>query len=318
MAKVFTDKERDVLKKCASAFNNWFSNQVDAHVRRVLHRQPEECLRLFKELADLITSMNDSTSIITESSYPLLKRALVVALKAEAEYIESLSERTSNHNIRTQLDEELQSYTKLTEQDWFKKAKIAPIPKLTDFLTAQYAVEALGNEFASLPKRRYDEKFHILLAPDLFIPDLKYYRAVCGLRGKSVSVAYIDIDDFKNFNTTRGEPYVDREVLPKFMGALEFHLFEHGHAYRFGGDEYIAILPNMSGENAVKNFEHFQKEISKIEYYEITDKITVSIGIVEVSEDCPLTEREIETKAAEAKKEAKKRGKNKIVLWEGR
>jgi hypothetical protein len=47
----------------------------------------------------------------------------------------------------------------------------------------------------------------------------------------------LDIGLFKDFNTAFGEPRVDRDVLPIFMSELEAHIYWHGYAYKFGGDE---------------------------------------------------------------------------------
>src|SRR6516162_9933128 len=59
------------------------------------------------------------------------------------------------------------------------------------------------------------------------------------LRGIILAIAFLDIDDFKTFNTKYGETKIDLNLLPRFMQALEAHVYHHGHAYRQGGDEYL-------------------------------------------------------------------------------
>jgi diguanylate cyclase (GGDEF)-like protein len=164
-------------------------------------------------------------------------------------------------------------------------------------------------------EREFDEKFHILQAPKLLVEDLRYYRIICELRGAAVVVAYLDIDDFKGFNTKYGEVAVDRRVLPRFMRTVEAHLFQHGFAYRYGGDEYMILLPNLSKALAISFLESLQHAIARIGYPGVEEKITVSIGFCYVDGDSPFTDRELETLANRAMRVAKSNGKNRIATY---
>ena len=84
------------------------------------------------------------------------------------------------------------------------------------------------------------------------LPDLAYFRVKCELRDQSVSVAYVDIDEFKSFNDKYGHERVDRDILPRFMSEIEGVVFSRGFAYRIGGDEYLILLPNMSRGSAIR------------------------------------------------------------------
>jgi diguanylate cyclase (GGDEF)-like protein len=190
------------------------------------------------------------------------------------------------------------------------------VPHLTEFLSIKF-VEEMDKSSAVLEKREYDEKFHILQTPPLFSKDLRYYREKCELRSNGMMVAYLDVDDFKGFNTRYGETKVDRDLLPRFMELMESHVYTHGFAYRYGGDEYILLLPNMSLAMGVGFIKEFQQKLRMITYRGITEKTTVSIGALFVSADCFLTEREIEDRANRAKNFAKKNGKNCIATYKG-
>jgi len=156
-----------------------------------------------------------------------------------------------------------------------------------------------------LKDRIYDEKFGILNAPQLFFPDLYYFRETCGIRSIPLCVAYVDIDDFKSFNEKYTETKVDINLLPKFMTALEVQIYHHGYAYRYGGDEYVILLPNMSKDLAVTLLKKLQGILQELNYPEIDGFVQVSIGLFEISANCLLTDREIEQKASKAKKYAK-------------
>jgi diguanylate cyclase (GGDEF)-like protein len=147
--------------------------------------------------------------------------------------------------------------------------------------------------------------------------DLRYFREQCELRSNGLLVAYLDVDDFKSFNTRHGETKIDRDLLPRFMELMESHVHTHGFAYRYGGDEYVLLLPNMSLALGIGFIKEFQQKLAMISYRGIAEKTTVSIGALFVSADCFLTEREIEDRANRAKTFAKKSGKNCIAAYRG-
>jgi diguanylate cyclase (GGDEF)-like protein len=206
------------------------------------------------------------------------------------------------------------------------------IPRLTDYFALKVAeVMAATNSDTFLVvspgaderhgrpgrPRAYDEKFQILQAPSLLLPDLAYYRDKCDLRNTSLAVAYIDIDDFKRLNTAHGEDAIDRDVLPRFMETLEGHLFGHGYAYRFGGDEYVALAVNVNIQTASDFFGALRRKMGDLSFRGIDEHTTVSIGLCVADPDCFLTDQEIVERANGAKNFAKKKGKNCVAISGG-
>lgn len=313
----FTGEETSALRLYVVNYNNWLSENVNQPVMRALGLQPQELGDIFRKLPQLIALLSTSSSEeIGPDFLPLLKKAIIHARRSEAFDIEKRSGFTFNHDLRDRLDERLYLISIVMNQDWFKITEFSGSPRITDYLSIQYAEEILKqNKNLRLGERVYDEKFHILTAPSLFIPDLAYYRATCELRSTPICVAYIDIDDFKQFNTLFGEPRVDRDVLPKFMSSLESHVYSHGHAYRFGGDEYTVVLPNMSSFQAIDFLKSFQMKLRELAYFAIDKRTEVSVGIFEVSENSIQTDREVEERAAFAKNFAKNNGKNCIATF---
>jgi len=312
----FTKEQANILRSSVTDFNNWLSNNVDRHVRSALRIQPQELVDTFSNLKQLINNFSISPFVVESSLLPFLKKAIIYARRAEAFDIENRSGFTFNYDLRLKLEEKLRLFSSVMSQEWFKNTVVFDCPKIIDFLSIQHAERSLNMNMSPLQRQRsYDEKFGILNAPTLFIPDLKYYRDSCELRGLPLCVAYMDIDDFKEFNTEYSEPRVDRDVLPRFMTALEAHIYSHGLAYRYGGDEYVILLPNISSFRAANFLKSFQKNLEQLEYFQIKKYTTVSIGIFEVSENCIQTDREVEECAASAKKFAKKNGKNCIATY---
>ena len=317
--QLLRSNEIDLLCNTVVEYRNWLVNNVKIPVRGLLRITPPELENAIVELSQLEDLLKDKPSgEINPTLLPILKRAIIHIRRLKASDIEKRSGFTSKHDLRTIITEELNTFSAIMSQDWFKSVEMRGSLKITDFLSIQHAEGILrGQTKMQLNERTYDEKFHILNAPDLFLPDLVYYRITCELRSVPLCVAYLDIDDFKDFNTRYGEPRVDRDVLPGFMSALESQVYSHGYAYRFGGDEYISILPNMSASKAIIFFKSFQNVLRGLDYFQIKERTEVSIGIVEVSEESSQTDLEIKQAAAHAKDVAKRSGKNCIATYKG-
>ncbi len=106
-------------------------------------------------------------------------------------------------------------------------------------------------------------------------------------------------------------------MLPRFMEAIEAHVYAHGFAYRYGGDEYVLMLPNMDVEVGSLFLEQLRRRVAQIEYPETSKRTTISIGFIHLDQNSYLTEREALSKANEAKNYAKKRGRDRIATYRG-
>lgn len=215
-------------------------------------------------------------------------------------------------------DTALERYDRFIERPWFRAAQPWPIPSLSDFLTISH-VEAIlqaGRKLQLVP-RELDQKIRVLLAPSLIGPDLEYYRLSCALRGRSVTLAYLDIDDFKAFNTRYTEHVVDRDLLPFFARTMEAHTYAHGHAYQKGGDEYVIALPNAGERIALELLRDLQGALASLRYSGMEGRTTVSIGLCIAGPNCFLSNGEMEARANAAKNFAKDQGKHRIASYRG-
>jgi len=232
---------------------------------------------------------------------PIIKTIITSQRRRLASSLEAEKDSFIHPGLRASIEDTLKPFEAMIQQEWFQISELTRAPRLSDFLTIQ-RLEEVAAKSDKLADRLYDEKFHILQAPSLFFTDLEYYRNRCEMRNIPVSVAYIDIDEFKSFNTEYQEPNVDRYLLPRFMETLEGHVFFRGLAYRYGGDEYVILLPNAAPETTLEIMKGFQSKLTKLNYEGgISRKPTVSIGFCVIDPDCWLTEREIEARAAKAK-----------------
>jgi diguanylate cyclase (GGDEF)-like protein len=183
-------------------------------------------------------------------------------------------------------------------------ALMTPRPRVTDFVNVG-VINELSNG------RKTDEKFGILSAPTLFSIDFAEAAEGAFSRDRSFAVAFIDIDDFKAFNSRHTETEVDQDMLPTFMRAIEAYCHGRAYAYRQGGDEYLVILRNAVPKESRAFFEGLQAHISTIEYpANIKSKPTVSIGVHVIDGNNEVTVFEAKKLANEAKNIAKKAGKD--------
>jgi diguanylate cyclase (GGDEF)-like protein len=315
----FTRAEAKALSVCVERFTASFQRDVgDVIARQFRGIQPADVAELIGQLSLLGRQLDSPQKpvVVHDGHSGLLKRVLVDQRREQAEAIDGPLQKAVDAQLIKLLRRDLVSLEFLMSAPWFQDTKALRVPALTDYLSIRHAEAALAQPLALAP-REYDEKFHILEAPALFLPDLALYRKRAAFRGVSIAVAYLDIDDFKAFNTRYTETKVDLELLAPFMEAIEAHVFSHGHAYRFGGDEYVLTLPNMERSWAVMFLRALQARIAATSYRGIERGPTISIGLAVLDVDCFLTDREVQARANAAKNHAKSTEKGRIATFEG-
>ena len=132
-----------------------------------------------------------------------------------------------------------------------------------------------------------------------------------------LSLAMVDIDDFKQYNDTNGHPAGDK-VLKQLSQILIDHLRRTDAPFRYGGEEFAVILPATSREGALIILEKVRKEIENFpfEYRERQPggKVTVSIGIATYPIDTKDAQ-ELVNYADKSLYQAKATGKNRTCLY---
>lgn len=296
-------------------FPNW---PLAPEIKKVL----EGAQRISRAVEDLsgdqipLSVLLESLSGTDVSLPPLFKSILLLYRRERAAITERLMQKTFHPELTEALEEEVNALDALAYDENFARIEQPRFPRLKDFLPVQY-IEAAARSQISLQPRQYDEKFHVLQAPHLFLTDLGYFRAKCEDRDTSLAVAFVDIDDFKSLNARHTETKVDRNLLPRFMQAIEAHVFHHGYGYRQGGDEYLILLPSLSRSLSISFLQELRCKLAELSYPAIPEKTTVSIGLCVVDPDCPFTDRELLERANRAKQFAKQNGKDCIATYRG-
>jgi diguanylate cyclase (GGDEF)-like protein len=128
--------------------------------------------------------------------------------------------------------------------------------------------------------------------------------------GRNLSVLMIDIDRFKDINDKFGHDVGD-DVL-KHMVKLCVKELRRGEVFgRFGGEEFVAVLPETSSEEAMGVAERIRMKIEKLEIASSQGlvKFTISIG-VSIMEPMDATFQDLLKKTDIALYRAKADGRN--------
>ncbi len=129
-------------------------------------------------------------------------------------------------------------------------------------------------------------------------------------REESLSLLLLDLDHFKKVNDTYGHKVGD-EVLQATGKYLQTHCRPYDTAARWGGEEFIILLPNTSEPDALDIADRIRNDFYSGVKLSTEVKLTVSIGVCQYQKGDSLetfTER-----ADKALYEAKNSGRNRAV-----
>jgi len=131
------------------------------------------------------------------------------------------------------------------------------------------------------------------------------------LDGTSAVVAMGDLDTFKSLNDTHGHDAGDR-ALRLFAQTLRACLRPEDLACRYGGEEFVVVLPRCSLEDATAALERVQEQLVLNLSQGEVPPFTVSFGVAESGADDSL---EGLIRAADAALlRAKATGRNRVVI----
>ncbi len=142
-----------------------------------------------------------------------------------------------------------------------------------------------------------------------FQDDLKRELARASRAEQPLSVAMMDIDEFKVVNDTYGHARGD-QVLAELGKLMSYALRGEDRSYRVGGDEFALIMPNTDVKSAVQSLDRLRQTV-----FDAVEGVSISLGVSTNLAD----ERSATTlleHADQALYEAKHRGKNQVVAYD--
>jgi diguanylate cyclase (GGDEF)-like protein len=170
----------------------------------------------------------------------------------------------------------------IIEENVFRKTeKMALVDCLTNLFNRRYMELALNKEL--MRSKRYKIPF---------------------------SICMMDIDNFKHINDTKGHVFGDL-VLKNISHEIRKNIREEDIACRYGGEEFLIILPQTDAKGCEEFAERLRKNITTENFFQ-KNSITYSSGIATFNTEKPDEINSILQRADKALYKAKFRGKNNV------
>jgi two-component system cell cycle response regulator len=99
-------------------------------------------------------------------------------------------------------------------------------------------------------------------------------KPLCGFMG--------DLDHFKRVNDTYGHEAGDK-VLTAFGELLRKNTRPMDVVGRFGGEEFLVLMPHTDLEDAVSTAERLREALASVRIEPLSDPITVSVGVAKLA-----------------------------------
>jgi len=136
------------------------------------------------------------------------------------------------------------------------------------------------------------------------------------LKKGPLSVIMVDIDHFKAVNDRYGHDEGDRALI-HIASLLKGSLRKHDIVARFGGEEFLIVLPKAMMKDAVVIAERIRRSVETTPLSGSKEKVhlTVSLGIAAIPVIWPESKEELIKFADMALYEAKEKGRNRVCFY---
>ena len=188
---------------------------------------------------------------------------------------------------------------KKTTRGWIKIIRdVTQIYQLNEELKEQ----ALTDELSSLGNRR------------AFIQTASEWVSESKQSGRSLHLAMLDLDHFKNANDQYGHPAGDL-VIHDFSQMLKSHFGANSLVARLGGEEFAVLQAGLNDDEMLRILNEFliNTERHPFSYRGLLFHVTVSIGLTKMHP--PKTLESIMRNADKALYQSKDQGRNRITVF---
>ena len=148
-----------------------------------------------------------------------------------------------------------------------------------------------------------------------FLNQIGPLRDLNAMRKLGLAVILIDIDHFKQINDTHGHDAGDL-VLRQVAAALQTPLAGEKFVARYGGEEFVMALPCGSQDQALERANGIRSTLAsrRMRTYGVEVRITASLGVSHTPAGLVQDVAIMISAADEALYEAKKAGRDRVVL----
>lgn len=147
--------------------------------------------------------------------------------------------------------------------------------------------------------------------------DLAQIHASAQRTGRGYGVGLFDVDHFKMFNDHYGHPAGD-DILRRVAASLRSNVRASDRAYRYGGEEFLVLMPECASEQAAAVARRVTRAVSDLGIaHELRPSdprlVTVSAGVAAWTPGSPLSGFDVIESADRGLYEAKAAGRNRVV-----
>jgi len=137
-------------------------------------------------------------------------------------------------------------------------------------------------------------------------------------RATHIALAAIDLDHFKQINDTRGHPVGD-VVLQQLAGIMKGTARDTDAVARFGGDEFVILLPDTGWQGALTFAERLRRRVDDFTFGPAGSPmtITISVGVALARGTDPISPEELLKEADRSLYKAKQQGRNHVFAQHG-
>ena len=303
-----TDRRTKWVKKeittsalCEDMINEKFDNVlVVEDMKPVGILTTKDILQLIKNKNDLKRTVGEymSTPVDTIHKDSSIKEALEFVNKKHYKRVIVVDDEGSLSGVITQKEFIALSYARWAVLMKDHHAELSEMNHILKNKNKEYEIMASTDPLTGLYNRfKFSELY------------LSEYKAMIQ-RDNDMSIILLDIDFFKRINDTYGHNIGD-QVLIQVSHALLKTLRSIDIVCRWGGEEFVVLLPTASLDNAVYLAEKLRAHIEELEM-DLVGKITASFGVSQVREDDEI--HDVIARADKALYLAKNSGKNCVKM----
>lgn len=273
-------------------------------------------------LNDALTCVQQSVASSLDSSANLKQKMQVLNQQIEAEigHLSQVSQKaTCLEQLKLLVSDKLTTITgSLREKEQLEQQERQRLQ--ISINNMEQRLGELETDAATFKKRIAEQNFRSLQDALTEIPnraafDNRYQLEIERYQRykKPLCVVLADVDHFKNINDSYGHSAGDK-TLKVIAKTLKLNLRETDFIARYGGEEFIMLFPEIELVALEKRLNSLREKISKIpfKFKNVSVPITISFGATQFTEQD--SNRSAFDRADEALYEAKKAGRDKVIL----
>jgi diguanylate cyclase (GGDEF)-like protein/PAS domain S-box-containing protein len=222
-----------------------------------------------------------------------LKRILAAVAGAPSSFMEDINLVESFPGININV-----SISNINGNNSHQLGKLAVIRDVTERVNTEKQLHELSirDDLTKLYNQRY---FYKLLSREVQRADRQNH---------SLSLLVLDIDNFKKYNDKYG--HIEGNKVLTRVAELVLENIRNGvdSAFRFGGDEFTAVLPEADVSQATHVAERIRECFEKCKIH----NLTLSLGIAEYKQQCGM--EDLFEMADQAMYKAKRSGRNRLHI----